>query len=163
MFYQKFYIQECTTSHSTTVVRILHSPPPAVWDPYLTKDIDLLEKIQKFGLKVCTKDWSSGYDELLSKANVPSLAKRRSQARLCNMYKIIHKETDFPHAPIENRVFHYYSRSNNSLAIKPIHCRSSQFLNSFFPRTASQWNSLPASVVSQSTSSAFKHCLINYI
>ena len=51
---------------------------------------------------------------------------------------------------------------NNSLAIKPIQCRSSQFLNSFFPRTASQWNSLPASVVSQSTSSAFKHCLINY-
>ena len=32
----------------------------AVWDPYLTKDIELLEKIQKFGLKVYTKDWSPG-------------------------------------------------------------------------------------------------------
>jgi hypothetical protein len=131
----------------------------AVWDPYLAKDTEHLEKTQKFELKVCMKSWSLGYDELLSDANVPSLAKRRSQARLCNMYKIMHKQSDFPHAPIESRVFHYNSRSDNTMAIKPIRCRTSQFLNSFFPRTASQWNSLPTSVVTQSKSSAFKHCV----
>ena len=165
MFYRNFYKNALPATLLQLYISFIRSHLEycaAVWDPYFTKDIKLLEKIQKFGLKVCMKDWSLGYDELLSKANVPSLAKRHSQARLYNiMYKIIHKETDFPHAPTDSRVFHYNSRSNNSMAIKPIQCWSSQFLkfNSFFPRTTSQWNSLPMSVVSQSTS-AFKHCII---
>lgn len=46
----------------------------------------------------------------------------------------MHKQSDFPHVPIEIRVFNYNSRSNNTMAIKPIQCRTSQFLNSFFPR-----------------------------
>ena len=42
-----------------------------VWDPHLTKDTMLLENAQKFGLRVCLKDWSSSYEELLCKANLP--------------------------------------------------------------------------------------------
>ena len=57
---------------------------------YLTKDIELLEKIQEVGLiaSLYTKDRSLGYDELLFKANVPSLAERHSQARLCNNHYV---------------------------------------------------------------------------
>ena len=41
------------------------------------------------------------------------------------MYKTMHKETGFPHAPIENSVSHYDSRSDNSMAIrKSIHTYS---------------------------------------
>ena len=32
---------------------------PQVWDPHLVKNIDLLEKTQKFALRVCCKDWST--------------------------------------------------------------------------------------------------------
>ena len=42
-----------------------------VWDPHLTKDTMLLENAKKFGLRVCLKDWSSSYEELLCKANLP--------------------------------------------------------------------------------------------
>ena len=42
-----------------------------VWDPHLTKDTMLLENAQKFSLRVCLKDWSSSYEELLCKANLP--------------------------------------------------------------------------------------------
>ena len=45
----------------------------AVWDPYLAKDVELLEKTQKFGLRVCLKNWSSDYNALLSRANIPAL------------------------------------------------------------------------------------------
>ena len=133
------------------------------WDPYYVKDRELLEKTQKFGLKVCLKDWSSDYTSLLSKANIHLLSMRRSQARLCHMFKIMHKLTDFPDVPIDLRTFHYNSRSDNSMAITPFQCQSTQFLNSFFPRTASQWNSLPKSVVSKNTITSFKQSVTNFI
>ena len=135
----------------------------AVWDPYLAEDVELLEKTQKFGLRVCLKNWSSDYNALLSQANIPALTTRRSQARLSHLFKIMHDQTDFPYAPIVRRSFHYNSRFDNSMAIRPFRCHTMQFLNSFFPRTASQWNSLPATVVSHSSALAFKHSIINLI
>ena len=44
-----------------------------VWDPHLQKDIDKLEKVQKFALRMCTKNWIAGYDDLLTCCNMPSL------------------------------------------------------------------------------------------
>ena len=98
---------------------------------------------------------------LISSANIHPLSMRRSQARLSHMYKIMYKLTDFPNVPIDLRSFHYNSRSNNSMAIIPFQCRSSQFLNSFFPKTAAQWNSLSKSMVSQNSITSFKHAIIN--
>lgn len=40
------------------------------------KDVELLEKIQKFGLKVSLEDWSSDYTSLLSSANIHPLSMR---------------------------------------------------------------------------------------
>ena len=37
-----------------------------VLDPHLQKDIDKLEKVQKFVLRMCTKNWMAGYDNLLT-------------------------------------------------------------------------------------------------
>ena len=43
----------------------------SVWDPYLKKNIDVIEHVQKFALKVYQKGWHSNYDTLLNAANVP--------------------------------------------------------------------------------------------
>ena len=72
-----------------------------MWDPYLIKDVEILEKMQKFGLKMCLKDWSSDYSNLLTTAKIPTLSSRRSQARLTHMFKIMHEQTDFPDVPID--------------------------------------------------------------
>ena len=49
----------------------------AVWDPHLQKDINKLEKVQTFALRMCTKNWTADYDSLLTSSNLPSLKKRR--------------------------------------------------------------------------------------
>ena len=64
-----------------------------VWNPGLKGEVDALENVQKFTLQMCTKQWSSSYDELLSSTSLPSLKERRTQASLCHLYKIIHGET----------------------------------------------------------------------
>ena len=37
-----------------------------LWDPYIQQDINRLESIQKFALKLISHRWESGYEELIS-------------------------------------------------------------------------------------------------
>ena len=53
-----------------------------VWDPYLSKDIDALEKVQRFSLRMCLKNWSLDLDQLYQQSNLPPLTDRRSDAKL---------------------------------------------------------------------------------
>ena len=48
-----------------------------VWDPYLQKDIKLLEGVQKFALRVCTKNYDNSYEDLLDTFQLPELSTRR--------------------------------------------------------------------------------------
>jgi hypothetical protein len=36
-----------------------------LWDPYIQSDIDKLESVQKFALKLVTHQWDTNYDILL--------------------------------------------------------------------------------------------------
>ena len=103
MLYRKFYKNAETNTLLQLYISFIRPHLEycsAVWDPYLIKDMETLEKTQKFGLRVCLKDWSSDYTNLLSAAKIPTLSSRRSQARLTHIFKIIHQLTDFPDAPI---------------------------------------------------------------
>ena len=53
-----------------------------VWAPHLAKDIDKLEKVQKFGLKICLKSWDNDYYDLLELADLPTLENRRMYLKL---------------------------------------------------------------------------------
>ena len=68
-----------------------------VWDPHLQKDIDQLECVQKFTLRMCAKQRDLGYAELLNCFKVPSLRDRRNCLSLCTMYKVVHELVYFPH------------------------------------------------------------------
>ena len=127
-----------------------------VWDPLFIKDKEALEKVQRFGLRMCLKDWSLDQNQLLQLSKVASLSERRSQARLYHLFKIVNDLTDFPDAPLEGRELHHNSRQSNTYQLKTIRGRTSYFQNSFFPSTIAHWNSLPADISSSSTLPTFK-------
>ena len=61
----------------------------SVRHPLLMKDIKRIEGVQKFGLKVCLKQWQCGYEELLQPINLPILAKKMFKAlSLYSMVKL---------------------------------------------------------------------------
>ena len=77
----------CAKASWSTVSQILHVQPhlkycACVWDPYLVKDVHQLESVQKFALKVCCKQCSSSYQDLLELSKLSSLQTRREAARL---------------------------------------------------------------------------------
>ena len=44
-----------------------------IWDPHLIKDINKLENVQKFAIKMCLKQWDLGYQDLLDLSQFPTL------------------------------------------------------------------------------------------
>lgn len=114
-----------------------------MWDPYHYKDIQILENAQKFALRVCFKDWSSQYADLLERANLPSLASRRKQAKLGQLFKIVHDLTDCQCAPVLYKRPMYNTRQVCDSSLQDLSGNTSQFLYSFYPHSISLWNSLP--------------------
>ena len=68
------------------------------WSPYLVGEIDCIEKLQMFALRVCLKHWDryATYEELRDAGDLQTLSARRNIARLCHIFKIINGKTDFP-------------------------------------------------------------------
>ena len=77
----------------------------AVWNPNLKGEIDQLERVQKFALRVCLKSWDTDYEDLLSTSNLPSLQKCRMLTSLCHLFKISRGFTDFHDPPLQQHTY----------------------------------------------------------
>ena len=119
--------------------------------------VNSLESVQKFALKLCTKNWNASYDETLSNCNLPTLAHRRRLLKLSFLFQIVHSNFVFPDAPIERRsllLFNLRTFSITSL-YRPA-ARTAAYQFSFFPHTIFLWNTLPSSVHVCNSLNSFK-------
>ena len=145
LLYRRFY----RNSSSHTLLKLYKSfirphleYSSIVWSPYLKGEVEALEKVQKFALRVCTKSWDSDYQDLLQRTSLTTLQTRRVQASLCHVYKIIHSLTDFPGAPVSYREVPYNYRSVNAHSLNVLPFKTSAYENSFFPSAIRNWNKL---------------------
>ena len=159
LMYRRFYQH----SNPTTLTKLYCSfirphleYASIVWNPGLKGEVDALEKVQKFALRMCTKQWSSNYDELFTSTNLPSLEERRTQASLCHLYKIIRGETEFADAPVQRQTFSYNTWSSVKHVISMPQSRTRSYQYSFFPTVISEWNNLPREATQRSTVASFK-------
>ena len=53
----------------TVMVRPLLEYAAPVWDPYQQSLIAALERVQKMALRICAKNWSANYEDLLLQFN----------------------------------------------------------------------------------------------
>ena len=130
-----------------------------VWDPFLVKDIERLESVQKFALKMCNKNWASSYSENLEACSLPELTSRRKYLSLCYFYKLANGSFEFPNCPTTLRQFSHNTRSSHSIVYTQPYAHCNSFFYSFFPRTVSMWNSLPSNVVTSASIASFKRQL----
>ena len=166
LLYRQFYAWTSTPALLklyTTLVRPRLEYASQVWSPYLIKDVQRLEDIQKFALKVCFKCWDSRYDDNLISAQLPELKRRREYLNLCYFFKLVHGIFVFPNNPSVLRQINYHTRnSRTDLFVRPpAHCNS--FHYSFFPHTISLWNSLPFSISNSPSILSFKRQLLSHM
>ena len=92
LLYRQFYkwSSPATLSrHYVSLVRphLEHAAP--VWNPYLAKNINSLESVQRFALKVCLKQWNTPYCQLLNLSCLPDLSTRHKHLSICYCYDIL--------------------------------------------------------------------------
>ena len=132
--------QQSMYSLYSTLVRPHLEYAAPIWDPHLVKDVKKLETVQKFTMKMCSKQWDLGYQDLLELSQLPTLQNRRLYLKLCTLYKIIHGCFYFPPSVFVPQV----SRNNSSLPLlyQPL-AHTSAFQSSFVLSSVSVWNHLP--------------------
>ena len=121
----------------------------SVWDPYLTKDINKIEDIQRRAARFVCNDHrqQSSVTEMLAKLEWTSLKERREKSRLSLLNKIVHAKVAIP-------LDQYLQKSNsrtravNSHKFNVFSPKTEVFRNSFFPRTVKIWNTTPDSIIS---------------
>ena len=141
-----------------TQVRPLLEYAVPVWDPYLMKDIEALEAVQRFATKVCTKCWQ-GFNTVSSFicSNLTTLQARRHFLKLSFLFKLVNNLVDFPNSPVTLRPNLCATRLH-SLTINVPFARTEYLIvyNSFFCQAPRMWNNLPFEVVSSNSTTAFK-------
>ena len=166
LLYRQFY-KDCNTStlralYITQVRPHLEYAIP-VWDPYLSKDIEAIESVQRFASKVCTKQWhDTSYQDRLKALNIGTLQSRRQHQKLCYLYKIINGQSFFVNPPLSYFSSVYNTRSHELTLNIPFTQSTSSF-NSFFCDTARLWNHLPYEIVSTPTFIPFKKAVSKYL
>jgi len=143
-----------------TYVRPIVEYASNVWNPYLLKHINAIERVQRrFSKRIPSlKDLS--YSERLAVLDLEPLELRRLKADLVLYFKIFHNLVHLPreYLPDAPPAPQVSTRSTvNRLSF--INFATYQLDNNFFNRCVVCWNYLPESVVAAQSVAVFKHNL----
>jgi len=126
-----------------------------VWSPYLAKDIDLLEKVQRCATKLLPSLCNLPDKSYLENLGSYSLYCRRQRGDLIETYKILNDYYD-----INPYSFFTFSNTDTTRGHhrKLFKFRSRLLVrhNCFTNRVVNLWNSLPVHVISSPTVALFK-------
>ena len=142
------------------------------WSPWLEKDIEMLERVQRRAMRMVTNLGAGSYEEKLKKAGLTSLKERRKRGDLIEAYKTLNginrveKEKWFS---IQEADLHQETRANSTVEEGQTTKKENVLVqersnlevrrNFYTVRVVSQWNLLPEKVKNQESLNAFKNSL----
>ena len=97
--------------------------------------------MQKFALKLISRHWDLGYEELLSITNVPKLGEWRLHLKLAQVFMFVHGLCYFPKDVFVTQPSHS-SRLARSDTLLCSLARTSYYFHSFVPSLIRAWNPL---------------------
>ena len=132
----------------------------SVWSPHLKKYQDLVENVQMRATKLVDHMGVLDYSDRLKAINLPTLSFRRYRGDMIEVFKHFHKYD----RSIISQSFQPRERSSRKHNFQlheriPIDGVRGVHHNSFYNRTARQWNDLPSHVVDATSVDMFKNRL----
>ena len=137
------------------------------WNPWLQRDIQVLEKVQERAVRMCSGLRGGNYNERLIELNLDSLELRRKKIDLTQVWKIL---SNFDNIE-ETRLFERL----HTTAVRATRANSSEFnlrqrnvnldVRKFFfsNRVTNDWNALPEEIKSARKISTFKNLLDKHL
>ena len=140
-----------------TLIRPILEYGNPIWSPYLRKNIDLVENVQRHFTKCIIGVKDIEYSERMRLLNLPSLEYRRLRGDLIETYKICNNIYD-PATTSNLFVFNSYDKTrSNSLKLIKNSTNSTQFKHFFTNRVINLWNNLPEHVAKAESTNCFKN------
>jgi ribonuclease P/MRP protein subunit RPP40 len=128
------------------------------WSPYLRKDIDMIERVQRRATRLIEGFMDISYEDRLEQTGLISLEKRRVRGDLIQVFKIVKG-----FAKIDYRTFFEVSkiektRGHSLKLVKK--CSKSELRKQFFSqRVVNSWNGLSQYVIDADSVNCFKNRL----
>ena len=113
------------------------------WDPHQKFNQEKLEMVQRRAARFVKSRYkrTDNVTAMLDELGWPILSKRRKDARLILFYKIINNLVQVPHEHILIKAYEGTRKKNNH-KFRHIAVNTSQYRQSFFPKTVGPWNQL---------------------
>ena len=126
------------------------------WNPYLKKDIHLVERVQRSATKIVKGLKGLSYPSRLKRLNLFSRPRRRVRGDLIEAFKLQTKVTDVSSDIFFTHRNAPYLRGHAMILHKPrVYTNTrSQF---FSQRVIDAWNKLPSQVIKSNSVAAFKN------
>ena len=173
---------DCRKTAYISLVRSVLDYGSIIWDPYLSRDIEKLEKVQRQAARFITGDYHSREEgsvtKMLETLELETLERRRSSCRLVFLFKVVEElvpainpeeflKHQKPKRQIKPKQCTGYKSSNlvekhsvnNDRAFTIEQCKREQLKNSFFVKTIIEWNHLETAVEHAETVEGFKTLL----
>lgn len=128
-----------------------------IWDPYQKYLVKKIERIQNLAVRFIFSDYSrhTSVTNLLNKAHLPSLARRRITSKLKFLYLLYHGRFKISRDDYLLEPFKHSSRTNHNKVLRQPISHNNAHKYSVFPSSISYWNRLPASAVNCETVQSF--------
>ena len=133
-----------------------------VWAPYLQKDIDEMEKVQRRATKLIPELRELSYEERLSALDLYKLNDRRQRGDMIFLYKIFHGLVNID----AHKLFHldtYGKTRGHQLKIRQERNNTDVRRYFYTQRVAVPWNNLPQHIVLSENETLFKRNYDKYI
>ena len=126
-----------------SLVRSFVDYASAVWDPHQKFNQVKLEMVQRRAARFVKSRYkrTDSVTAMLDELGWPILSKRHKDARLILFYKIINNLAQVPHEHILTKAYEGTRKKNNH-KFRHIAVNTSQYRQSFFPKTVGPWNQL---------------------
>ena len=125
------------------------------WSPYLKKDIDKIERIQRRATKLIPELRGKSYEQRLRELDIHSLETRRLRGKLIEVFKILNKFDNIDYKQFFRYDFNDITRSNGyKLSHKRFQTNIAK--NFFSYDVISKWNSLSYEIVNSNNIDLFK-------
>ena len=147
------------------VIPVLEYCSP-IWDPYHQSYIDQLEMVQHGAARFVTgipwrRDQRDSITDILRALNWPTLQKRRQQARLVLLFKILKDFLTVPSSNLPTKSSVLRTRYTHNFKLTPYQPNIDLYKFSFLPRTVPEWNRLDDEVIQSNCVETFKQKLVN--
>ncbi|CAL4234819.1 unnamed protein product [Meganyctiphanes norvegica] len=141
----------------TTLIRPLLEYCVHAWSPYLERDIDLLENVQRRATKIVRQYKNEEYEVRLRELGLPKLVDRRTRGDMILTYRLLNglEGIDYQRFfSLENG--HYNLRKNHNLQLVKTGDHLNIRRNFFSRRIIDKWNNLTEYEVSAPNTHEFK-------